>query len=786
MTPLWPRRRNDRDGHGPTPAGHDGGTAGDGGRRGEEARQVVVEAGHGGTAVGRDVWFSATAPGSHVTVNLPAAPEVSWPVEVGRIPAPASAFQPRTALRERLGRARAEAGAVAPTQVLTGGGGVGKTQLAAACAVEDLRDGADLVVWCPAGEVQQIVTGYQEAALRVRAPGATGDDPQADARALLSWLATTPRRWLVVLDDLTDPEAVRDWWPASRTGSGWVLATTRLRDARLTGGGRTTVDVGAYEPDEAAAFLRDRLSAAAPQLLDEAAAELAGAVGRLPLALGLAATHMINEDLGCTRYLDRFSRLKLGQALPPWADAEAYGREITAALLLSLEAAQNTEPAGLAVPVLRLAALLDPAGHPHRLWETRTALLHLSVHGDPPARGRRRKRRKPRTRPVTAEEARAALRVLHRYALLTCDSLAEPRGVRIHALTARAIRETTPEEVRYWCVRTAADALLEIWPEPDRPADGLPGGPAVRPADGVAVDPADGLAAVLRANTAALARHGESVLWGPHGNHRHLVLFRAGLSLLDDGLTDAAVAFWRHLTVTAERVLGSDAPDTLTARHNLAAAQAGAGHSGEAAEALERVAADRERLLGPDHLHTLATRDVLGTAYRDAGRTDEAVDLLEHVLADRERLLGPDHPHTLATRNNLATAYLRAGRHTEAVAMLERLLDDMARVLPPDHRDTLTIRANLATAYDETGRTDEALELRQRVLTGRERLLGPDHPDTLAVRNTLAGAYRRAGRTDEAVALARQILDLMERLLGPDHPHTRSARRTLQEWRDRT
>ncbi|WP_220472718.1 hypothetical protein [Streptomyces sp. SCUT-3] len=45
---------------------------------------------------------------------------------------------------------------------------------------------------------------------------------------------------------------------------------------------------------------------------------------------------------------------------------------------------------------------------------------------------------------VDAGQARAALRVLHRYGLLTDDARAGNRAVRLHALTARATRETTP------------------------------------------------------------------------------------------------------------------------------------------------------------------------------------------------------------------------------------------------------------------------------------------------------------------------------------------------------
>ena len=64
----------------------------------------------------------------------------------------------------------------------------------------------------------------------------------------------------------------------------------------------------------------------------------------------------------------------------------------------------------------------------------------------------------------------------------------------------------------------------------------------------------------------------------------------------------------------------------------------------------ERVLADRERELGSEHPDTLAARNNLALAYQTAGRTDEAIALHEQALADRERVLGPDHPGTLNSR----------------------------------------------------------------------------------------------------------------------------------------
>ncbi|WP_419184034.1 tetratricopeptide repeat protein, partial [Streptomyces caniscabiei] len=610
------------------------------------------------------------------------------------------------------------------TQVLAGGGGVGKTQLAAAYAVEALQEGIDLVVWAPATEAEQVIAQYARAASCLRLPGITGI-PTADARALLQWLASTRRTWLVVLDDITDPEAVNKWWPSSRWGTGQVLATTRLVDARLTGSGRLRVGIDGYTPEESANFLRERLAGVGMgHLLDDSAAPLTEALGHLPLALGMAAAYMINEELACSAYLsqltDRSTRLE--EALPPGTDAENYGRQLTTALLHTVDAVERADSTGLAVPVLRLAALLDPDGHPHALWTTGSLLRHLS--------GQRGSSSSAPGADVTADQAHSVLRLLHRYGLLTCDLRSEPRAVRMHVLTARAVREDSASVDARKLGVMAADALLEIWPDTEEASPDL--------------------AATLRANTATLANNTGDDLWHPSG---HPVLYRAGRSFLDHGLSDPAIAYWQHLARIAERLLGIEHPEVLTIRANLAASYLRAGRMLEGMEIEARVLADSERLLGSHHPFTLAARNNLAASYWQSGRTEEAITLQEQALADSERLLGPEHPETLTVRANLAVSYGQAGRAGDAIAIEERVVVGRERVLGPEHPDTLTARANLAASYWRVGRAEEAIAIEEQVLVDRERVLGPNRPDTWAARGNLAVSYGRAGRTDEAVAL---------------------------------
>ena len=243
-----------------------------------------------------------------VEVRPAPGPEVSWPVQVGQVPAVASAFQSRPGLRGLIEQARSGGAGVMLTQVLSGGGGVGKSQLAASYARQAQAVGTDLVVWADAAHPGGVIDAFARAARAVRA-AADGADGEEQARRFLEWAAVTSRSWLVVLDDVADPGLVARWWPASQSGTGWVLATTRRRDAVLSGSGRALVDVGVYTPPEAAAYLTARLAGAGlSRLAGDRAGARAEAVGFLPLALSHAAAYLIDQQISCAAYLARYTR----------------------------------------------------------------------------------------------------------------------------------------------------------------------------------------------------------------------------------------------------------------------------------------------------------------------------------------------------------------------------------------------------------------------------------------------------------------------------------------------
>ncbi|GGN23650.1 tetratricopeptide (TPR) repeat protein [Actinoplanes campanulatus] len=673
---------------------------------------------------------------------------------VGTIPPLASAFQPRTGLRERITAARGAGtdvvlgendDTVRAARVLSGGGGVGKSQLAAWFAHQAIAERrTDLVVWVPASSPDQILTAYARAAERVKAPGVSGTDESADAAAFLEWLHTTDLTWLIVLDDITDPAHIADLWPPARP-TGWTLATTRLQDATILSSGRQKIDIDVYSPAESITYLTDRLTRADLAVcLDDSVPELTGVLGHLPLALSHAAAYLINQALPCRTYLSlyRDSSHRLTELMPATSRPDDYTRPVATTLLLALEAADATEPAGLARPALILASLLDPAGHPEAFWMTEVVTDHLSSTTGTP---------------VTGSRAREALRLLHRYSLVTHSPGDSARAVRIHALTARAARESADDVAA--AARVAADALLEIWPEN--------------------VHLVTDLTTSLRANSIALHEASDEALWFPKVNN---LLHYAGTGLMEAGLYRSAIEHQEGIAAKAARLLGEQHLETIRARANLAVSYWENGRVLDAIALQEQVLSDRERILGDEHPDTIRARANLAASYQQDGRVEDAIVLKERVLADCHRILGDKHLETILARANLAFSYDKDGRIEEAMQLEEQVLSDRERILGDEHPDTILARANLATSYHVTGRTEEAVLLLERVLTERERVLGNQHPHTILARANLAISHYEDGRVEEAIALIKRAAEEFESVLGPEHPDTVAFSAVFSGW----
>jgi tetratricopeptide (TPR) repeat protein len=700
--------------------------------------------------------------------NSPAA-TVHWPVQSGPVP-PLAAFcspRPETGFTAAGGPSEPPAPPIRAEEVgsyvLTGPGGTGKTQLAAAYArsLWQSRD-TELVVWITASSRAAILAGYADAFARTsRAPGGPaaagqtgpstrsyglGEDQEHLAHRFLRWLSESTRSWLVVLDDLTDPGDLTGLWP--RGAMGRSVLTTRLPPASIAPPRLLAklVEVSPFSRREALAFLTTCLFEDTAQR--NGALDLAEAMGCLPIAVAQAAALIADARIDCRQYHGQFGERQHAMGIGP---DSGYAATVAVTWSLALDRADQLLPTALARPLLAMLAMLDPNGVPAAVLTAPAARAYIGSYT-------------PGRAPAADADVRGALSSLAQAGLLTIDASSAVRTVYMHALVQACVRQVLPAAVRDSAAAAAANAVLQAWPEPSR-------------------DPL--LDQALRDCAATLSQAAPQVAWTHDPGHRLLV--RAGRSLDQGRLSGPAVAYWRAMSEAGSRAAEAIDGEPAQAiaeqareyRQRLAAAYEAAGRLDLAIKVLTDALERREEALGPGHPDTLTARARLARTCLAADRADEAIPHFERTLAGREWVLGPDHPETLSARLDLATAYRAAGRPDDAIKVFQRTLADQELVLGEDHPTTVTTRGSLAAALHSTGRTQDALPLYVRTLADRERLLGPDHPDTLTARGNLAYAYRSAGKLKEAIPLYSRTLADRERVQGADHPDTITSRANL-------
>ncbi|GAA2987260.1 tetratricopeptide repeat protein [Actinokineospora diospyrosa] len=646
------------------------------------------------------------------------------PFRSGAVPAVVDGFQPRLVPElESL---------VSGGVVLSGLGGVGKTQTAAEYAG---RASVDLLGWVTAASRSSLVSGLAE--LGAVVTGSVVEDAERGARRFLDWCASTDRPWLVVFDDLADPADVKDLWPTTGSTGRLVVTTRRNERWALQTATRRLVSLDVFTEAQSAAYLRGVLGDA------PGADDLAVLLGQLPLALSQAAAYLeMTPGTTCGTYIAKWRGTPLREMFP---DEDGGSETVAKTWAISIDAADNLAPAGLARPMLSVMSMLDPNGIPLPVLTAEPILTYLSTGSG---------------ETVGVDEAARALGALRRLNLITVDT--EPSGpiARVHALVQQVSRERLPAERWALLTRLVADAVLASWPDVERDTEH---------------------AAMLRANTVVLAEFGGGHLWQ---SGCHELLLRAGRSLGEAGQVRAGVSYFQSLRAAAEQHLGPDHPDTFRTRNSTGYWQRQAGDLAGSYDTVVRLYADRLRVLGPDHPDTLTSRSNLARQLDKAGKLAEAAEAFTDLLADRIRILGPDHPDTFTSRSNLARQLGRTGDAAGAVHALASLLDDRTRVLGPDHPDTLTTRNNLAYWRGVAGHSGVA-EAFAELLVDRLRVLGPDHPHTLATRSNLA-IYQ--GKSGDAAGAAHALAELLAdrlRVLGPDHPATLATRQKLALWRRR-
>lgn len=227
-------------------------------------------------------------------------------------------------------------------------GGMGKSSFAAEYAYRHATDYAG-VWWAQASDPLALIGSLARLAARLD-PALAADRSDAEAaRAALGWIAAGAVPFLLIYDNVESPDKVQDLLPSAGAR---VLITTRWQD---WSGKAVEIGLDVLAAKDAVAFLQKRAGRSDD---GEGAAQLAGELGFLPLALDHAGAYCAADRwLGFDEYR---KRVQAHMVFVP--KGAAYSVSVARTFELALEKAVSHSAAG--EKLLSCLAFLDPQGVP--------------------------------------------------------------------------------------------------------------------------------------------------------------------------------------------------------------------------------------------------------------------------------------------------------------------------------------------------------------------------------------------------------------------------------------
>ena len=233
-----------------------------------------------------------------------------------------------------------------------------------------------------------------------------------------------------------------------------------------------------------------------------------------------------------------------------------------------------------------------------------------------------------------------------------------------------------------------------------------------------------------------------------------------------------ALEYYERALSIRQRILDEEHPDTAMSLNNIGSIY---GHLGDYQQELKyclKALAIRQKVLGEEDPDTASSLNSVGHAYGNLGKYQQELEYFLKVLEIRQKVLGEEHPLIATSMQSVGTAFGKAGDHKRQLEYNHKALAIRLKVLGEEHPFTSIAYSNLGLAYDSLGDHKQALELCQKALAIQKKVLGEDHPEFANSLNNLGTIYSNLGDHQEALSYELRALTIWQKVLGESHPIT--------------
>ncbi len=197
-----------------------------------------------------------------------------------------------------------------------------------------------------------------------------------------AWLRTHSY-WLLIFDNVEEPESIQEFLPTFFTGH--VLLTTHTQ---FMGTLAHCININVLPPEDGVLFLLRRIKVLRPRDTLAQATEpdsshakaLVRLMGGLPLALDQAATYIDETSCTITEYLQLYLTQSSHLLNIRGTFNEYHPMSVSASFALAIEKLAQINP--IAVTILQFCALLFPAAIPEEFMVAHVQLINENIHSE--------------------------------------------------------------------------------------------------------------------------------------------------------------------------------------------------------------------------------------------------------------------------------------------------------------------------------------------------------------------------------------------------------------------
>jgi tetratricopeptide (TPR) repeat protein len=598
-------------------------------------------------------------------------------------------------------------------QIISGDGGVGKTQLALEYAYRHLENYA-LAWWLPAADANTLDSAIAALSEQLGV-GGSANNAQELRDAVCDELERR-NDWLLILDDAPDRQSIRPFIPRK---NGHVIITSR--QSNWDGVGKTFC-LRVLERPDAIEFLLRRSG----RPFEPSAYTLCQALGDLPLALEQAGALIATAEITFADYLRRFE--------DHWAELLQSGRSAgeypdTVAMTWELACREVERIDVQTAALLKVLAYLAPSEIPRSLLRRMIPALPapLSDHFS------------------SQLVLEGAIERLTQFFLVNGDD----RAIMVHRLVAALTRDRLHEDERAnWC-----EIALSMMEQTFR----------FRPDDTTSwVECAEALPHALAVSTLA-----EKAVLDPSANAK--LLNQIGEYLQQAGLLEAAKIIFERALACTDAAHGPEDVRRSAIVNNLGRVLKRMGNVGQAREHFESALRLDQENYGESHPHVAEVTNNYGTVLHMAGDVKTALHQFQWALEICRNSYGPEHSKVATITNNIAYALANSGDVDRALEHFMQALSTAEATCGPTHPLVATIRTNMGIALRLKGQTDAARAEFERAAAIGQATLGPDHTDVARSLSQLGALAYEQNDFGTARDYFQRALDIDQRALGANH-----------------